>query len=179
MCYSVGMEREISDRAHLHPSEEQGPEASAFSPKEKYNRGLRWAIEHMQSRWFKWTVVILWLLNLLVMLERGWVWHSRESSPGGGHEYSENYFDIHQTALFSLLTVVIVAYGVWHLRRYSLAAYGMLRLSLGLVGGYVALASTSGSGWFLAFLVAVVLIILGVQDINEELQFDSGPSQRG
>lgn len=105
-------------------------------------------------------VFVFWFLALLWMVQRGWVWESSEVV-SGGIEHSRNYFDIHRTALFIWLTLILMAYAAHQFRAWSKVYSGAVEVVVGLVGGFVAamkLPFNSAASWFALIGTAYVLV---------------------
>src|SRR3954469_11052185 len=110
---------------------------------------LKRIVDIASSRWTKFVLLGLWILSLLWMINRGWVWESWEVVPGG-IEHRRNYFDIKRTPLFVWLTLILLGYIAHRLKRHSLGYYGLIQVTAGLVGGFIAvnkLPLTDVSAW--------------------------------
>jgi hypothetical protein len=111
----------------------------------------------------RWTIAILgitWLLSLLYMIDRGWVWESWEAVPGGV-EHRSNYFDIRRTPTFIWLTLIVFGYAAYFLRLRFLGYYGLVEIIFGLVGGFIAvykLPLNEPTAWFSLGAVAYIMV---------------------
>ena len=122
---------------------------------------LRLLVRVATSRWTKTLLVVLWFLNLLFMINRGWVNESWETLPGGGTLHRTNYFDIRRNYAFVWLTLILIAYLANMFKQRSLGYYGLVEIAFGVVGGFVALGHLSldqTASWLTIFASAYVVV---------------------
>jgi hypothetical protein len=121
---------------------------------------LRRLIQLSKLRATKVVLLFFWIFAFLWMVNRGWVRESREVVPGG-IEHRWNYFDIHRTALFIWLTLILLAYSAHQFRAWSKVYSGVVEVLVGLIGGFVAamkLPFDNPASWFALVGTAYVLV---------------------
>jgi uncharacterized membrane protein YeaQ/YmgE (transglycosylase-associated protein family) len=127
------------------------------------------------SRWTKILIVLLWILSLLLMIERGWVKESWENQSGGGSILTgRNYFDIHRNALFVWMTLILIGYLAHKFKQRSLGYFGLVEILVGIVGGYVALERVTldqAASWF-AVLASAYVVVRGAGNIAQAVKID-------
>ena len=137
------------------------------------------AIRRVTGFWpFKALVVVVWLVTMVVSISNGWVSRSWETI-NGGVVFRQNYFDLRQTTLFVWLTLLIVGYAAYWLRRRALGWYGVLEVLVGSGGGIIAVTKvplTTPGGWFALFASAFVLV-RGATNIHDDHGGDVKPSR--
>jgi hypothetical protein len=129
---------------------------------------LKRIVDIASSRWTKFLLLGLWILSLLWMINQGWYWEGWEVIPGG-IEYRRDYFDIRRTPLFVWLTLILLGYIAHKLKRRSLGYYGLIQVTAGLVGGFIAVSKlplTDVSAW-LALLASAFAIVNGSGTVAE------------
>lgn len=133
---------------------------------------LRFLVHIANTRWMKALLVGVWLLSLLWMVNRGWVWESWQALPSGGIEHQQNYFDIRRNSLFVWSTLVLVAYLAHWFRQRSLGYYGFVEVLFGVMGGYIALEQQSldqTTSW-LAVLASAYIVVRGAGNISQAVK---------
>lgn len=128
---------------------------------------LKSLVQMASSWWTKGFLLVLWLLSLLFMVERGWVWESQEWLPDGGLLYRYKYWDIERTPLFVWLSLILLGYFAHLFRQRSLGYYGLVEILFGLVAGFLAvskLALTDITAWF-ALAASAFVIVRGAGNV--------------
>jgi hypothetical protein len=137
---------------------------------------LKLLVRIASSRWTKIAVLLLWLISLLSMINRGWINESWEMLPGEGALQRSNYFDVRRNYLFVWLTLIVVAYLAHIFKQRSLGYYGLVEMLFGIVAGYIALAQLSldqATSW-LTVLASAYVVVRGAGNISQAVREEAG-----
>ena len=129
---------------------------------------LKFLIKIAKFRWTKLLILSIWILSLLLMIDRGWVVDSWEWLPNGMKEHKQNYFDIKRNSFFIWTTFILFAYMANGLRKRSLGYYGLLKIIIGLSGGIFAIQTRSLDSFaaIVVFAASAFAIVDGAKDIS-------------
>ena len=119
------------------------------------------------SRVTKLIVFGAWLLSLLWMISKGWVWESREVLSNGNILERKNYWNITRTPIFLWLTLLVLGYVVSAFKKWSIGYYGLFEILLGVIGGFLAVSAlplTQLEAW-LVLLASAFAIVQGVDNV--------------
>jgi hypothetical protein len=129
---------------------------------------LKKIVKIASSRWTKSAIATFWLLSMLLMIERGWVWESWKVVPEG-IEHRTNYFEIHRTALFVWLTLILLGYLAYYFKRRSLGYYGIIEVFVGIAGGFTAISKLTldtPALWF-ALAASAYVVVRGTGNVGD------------
>jgi hypothetical protein len=119
------------------------------------------------SRRTRYSILGMWVLSLLYMLDHGFLWNW-DLNPGDS-ELRRNYISSERNALFIWITLIIIGYLAHRFRQRFLGYYGLCEIVIGLVGGFVAaskLPISDTSAW-LALVTSAFIIVRGASNITE------------
>jgi len=130
---------------------------------------LKLLVRIASSPWTKLAVAVLWFGSLVFMLHRGWVWERREILLKGVLVERYNHFDIELTPMFVWLTMILLGYLAHLFRHWSLGYYGLVEVTCGMIGGFIAIGKLPldhAPAWF-GLMASAFIIVRGTGNIAQ------------